>query len=83
MLSARAHSRLRAHLFINQMSLLRVLPTHVFSNRNVQSTQPWMEPALALNVFALLASNGHWFSLESLASGQPCGFAVFPISNYP
>ena len=42
-----------------------------------------MEPALALNVFALLASSGHRFSRESLASGQPCGFAVFLISNYP
>lgn len=58
-------------------------PTSVFSKRNVQSTQSCMEPALALNVFALLASNGRWFSRESLASGQLCGFAVFLISNHP
>lgn len=58
-------------------------PTSVFSNRNVQSAQSCMKPALALNVFALLASSGRRFSCESLASGQPCGFAVFLISNYP
>ena len=64
------------------MSLLRVLPTRLFQQERSEHTA--MDgAALALNAFALLASNGHWFSLESLVSGQPCGFAVFPISNYP